>query len=127
MTGVAPSSRLVPEGAVARPLWSIGSLPWRQFGAGVVKAVAGVGLAWLMIWLMAGHSSSDNIVALLRFWVFGITLPGTVLWRLASPFRHNLIEDFAAGSLVGVSLLILVYLGVSPLGGQQWAWLWAAP
>ncbi|QNE23102.1 hypothetical protein F1D05_23200 [Kribbella qitaiheensis] len=102
-------------------------LPWRAIGAAAVKVAGGIALAWLVIWLMAGHSTGDNIVALLRFWVFGITLPGTLLWRLASPFRHNLIEDFAAGSLVGVSLLILVYLAVAPLGGQQWAWLWAAP
>jgi len=127
MTGLAPSSRMAPERTVDRPWWSVSSLPWRFIGAAVVKAAAGIALAWLMIWLMAGHSSSDSIVALLRFWVFGITLPGTLLWRLASPFRHNLIEDFAAGSLVGVSLLILVYLAVSPLGGQHWAWLWAAP
>jgi hypothetical protein len=127
MTGVAPSSRLVPEGAVARPSWSVSTLPWRQLGAGAVKAAAGVALAWLMIWLMAGHASGDSIVALLRFWIFGITLPGTVLWRLASPFRHNLVEDFAAGSLVGVAVLILVYLAVAPLGGQQWAWLWVVP
>ncbi|NEA35656.1 hypothetical protein [Streptomyces sp. SID13031] len=95
--------------------------------ARLVKAGAGVALAGLAIWLMAGHASGDSIVALLRFWVFGLTLPGFVLWRLASPFRHNLIEDVAAGSLVGVSLLLLVYLAVSPLGLQQWAWLWAAP
>ena len=69
----------------------------------------------------------DSIVALLRFWIFGITLPGVILWRLASPFRHNLIEDFAAGSLVGVAVLLLVYMAVAPIGLQQWAWLWAAP
>ncbi|QNE23181.1 hypothetical protein F1D05_27200 [Kribbella qitaiheensis] len=102
-------------------------MPWRPIGSTVVKAAAGVALAWLVIWLMAAHSSSHDIVSLLRFWIFGITLPGTLLWRLASPFRHNLIEDFAAGSLVGVSVLILVYLAVAPLGGQRWAWLWAAP
>jgi hypothetical protein len=76
---------------------------------------------------MTAHSSADSVAALLRFWVFGLTLPGTMLWRLASPFRHNLIEDFAAGSLVGVSVLLLVYMAVAPLGGQRWAWLWAAP
>ncbi|MEU4390465.1 hypothetical protein [Kribbella sp. NPDC023855] len=95
--------------------------------ARLVKAGAGVALAGLAIWLMAGHASGDSIVALLRFWVFGLTLPGLILWRLASPLRHNLIEDIAAGSLVGVAALILVYLAVSPLGLQQWAWLWAAP
>lgn len=95
--------------------------------ARLVKAGAGVALAVLAIWLMAGHASGDSIVALLRFWVFGLTLPGFILWRLASPFRHNLIEDVAAGSLVGVAILLLVYMGVAPLGLQQWAWLWAAP
>jgi hypothetical protein len=93
----------------------------------LVKAAAGVALAVLAIWLMTGHASGDSIVALLRFWIFGITLPGTILWRLASPFRHNLIEDFAAGSLVGVSVLLLVYMLVAPVGLQHWAWLWAAP
>ncbi|WP_238334758.1 hypothetical protein [Kribbella amoyensis] len=102
-------------------------LPWRTTGALLVKAAAGVALAWLLIWLMAGHASTDSIVALLRFWAFGITLPGIVLWRLASPFRHNLIEDFAAGSLVGVSVLLLVYMAVAPLGLQRWAWLWVVP
>lgn len=95
--------------------------------ANSVKAAAGIALAVLAIWLMAGHSSTDSIIALLRFWVFGITLPGTMLWRLASPFRHNLIEDMAAGSLVGVSALLLVYMALAPAGGQQWAWLWAGP
>ncbi|TDU89338.1 hypothetical protein EV138_2902 [Kribbella voronezhensis] len=128
MTNDTASSLATAEREVSRTVPSLlGLLPWRAVGAGAVKAAAGIALAWLTIWLMAGHSSSHDIVALLRFWVFGITLPGTLLWRLASPFRHNLIEDFAAGSLVGVSLLILVYLGVAPLGGQRWAWLWAAP
>ncbi|WBQ04950.1 hypothetical protein [Kribbella sp. CA-293567] len=95
--------------------------------ARLVKAGAGVALAVLSIWLMAGHASGDSIVALLRFWVFGLTLPGFILWRLASPSRHNLIEDLAAGALVGVSILLLVYMAVAPLGLQQWAWLWAAP
>ncbi|MEV8376895.1 hypothetical protein AB0P21_29400 [Kribbella sp. NPDC056861] len=95
--------------------------------ARLVKVGAGIALAGLAIWLMAGHASGDSIVALLRFWVFGLTLPGFILWRLASPVRHNLIEDIAAGSLVGVSILLLVYMAVAPLGLQQWAWLWAAP
>ncbi|WP_020392755.1 hypothetical protein [Kribbella catacumbae] len=107
------------------------SAPARQapetLTARLVKAGSGVALAALAIWLMAGHASGDSIVALLRFWVFGLTLPGFILWRLASPFRHNLIEDVAAGSLVGVSILLLVYLAVAPLGLQQWAWLWAVP
>jgi hypothetical protein len=93
----------------------------------VLKFAAGAVLAAVVIWLMAGHSSGDSIVKLLRFWIFGITLPGTVLWRLSSPFRHNLVEDFAAGSLVGVSVLLLVYMAVAPLGLQQWAWLWIVP
>jgi hypothetical protein len=128
MTGVTSSSLAASERETTWSRLSLISLPpWRSIGHHLVKAFAGIALAWLAIWLMAAHSSSDSIVALLRFWVFGITLPGTLLWRLASPFRHNLIEDFAAGSLVGVSVLILVYLAVAPFGGQQWAWLWAAP
>lgn len=113
--------------AITRPP----SAPARQapetLTARVVKVGAAVALAALAIWLMAGHASGDSIVALLRFWVFGLTLPGFILWRLASPFRHNLIEDVAAGSLVGVSILLLVYMAVAPLGLQQWAWLWAVP
>ncbi|ADB29624.1 hypothetical protein Kfla_0502 [Kribbella flavida DSM 17836] len=101
--------------------------PWRAVGRNLVKYAAALALAWLVVWLMAGHASEDSIVALLRFWVLGITVPGTILWRLASPFRHNLVEDFAAGALVGVSVLMLVYLAIAPLGLQQWAWLWAAP
>ncbi|WP_238165974.1 hypothetical protein [Kribbella caucasensis] len=120
ITRVAPSSLGAPQRAERR-------FPWRALGSNLVKVAAGVALAWLLIWLAAGHASGDSIVALLRFWGFGITLPGTILWRLASPFRHNLIEDFAAGSLVGVSVLLLVYMAVAPLGLQQWAWLWAAP
>lgn len=113
--------------AITRPP----SAPPRQapetLTARLVKAGAGIALGVLAIWLMAGHASGDSIVALLRFWVFGLTLPGFILWRLASPFRHNLIEDVAAGSLVGVSILLLVYMAVAPLGLQQWAWLWAVP
>jgi hypothetical protein len=128
MTGVAPSSLPASQREAARPTWQfVTRSRWRSIAGQAVKAAAGLALAWLAIWLMAGHASSDSIVALLRFWVFGITLPGTVLWRLATPFRHNLIEDFAAGSLVGVSVLLLVYMAVAPIGGQQWAWLWAAP
>ncbi|MFC9687483.1 hypothetical protein ACFTSF_03020 [Kribbella sp. NPDC056951] len=93
----------------------------------LAKASAGAALAVLVIWLMAGDTSADSVFALVRFWLLGITLPGVVLWRLTSPFRHNLVEDVAAGSLVGVSALLLVYMGVSPLGLQRWAWLWAVP
>lgn len=120
MTGVAPSSLSAAERRSPR-------LPWAAIATQVTKAAAGIALALLVIWLMAGHASTDSIVALLRFWIFGITLPGTLLWRLASPFRHNLIEDLAAGSLVGASVLLLVYMAVAPIGGQPWAWLWAAP
>ena len=118
--GVAPSSRVAAQRGTSR-------LRWTAVGSHTVKATAAIALAVLAIWLMAGHASGDNIYSLLRFWIFGITLPGTTLWRLASPFRHSLIEDFAAGSLVGVSVLTLVYMAVAPIGGQQWAWLWAAP
>ncbi len=103
------------------------TFPWRTALSVALKVAAGVALAWVLIWLMAGHSSGDSIVRLLRFWVLGITVPGTILWRLASPFRHNLIEDFAAGSLVGVSVLLLVYMAVAPIGLQEWAWLWIVP
>ena len=113
--------------AVIRPPQAPARKSPETLTARLVKAGAGVALAGLAIWLMAGHASGDSIVALLRFWVFGLTLPGFVLWRLASPFRHNLIEDVTAGSLVGVSILLLVYMAVAPLGLQQWAWLWAAP
>jgi hypothetical protein len=117
---VAPSSVAAAQRGSHR-------LRWAAVATHTAKAAAAIALAVLVIWLMAGHASTDNIVSLLRFWVFGITLPGTALWRLASPFRHSLIEDFAAGSLVGVSILMLVYMAVAPIGGQQWAWLWAAP
>jgi hypothetical protein len=120
MTGIAPGSLPAAQGEVTH-------VPYREIVTHVVKASAGVALAVLTIWLMAGHSSSDAIVALLRFWVFGITLPGTMLWRLATPFRHNLIEDFAAGAMVGASVLLLVYMAGAAVGLQQWAWLWAAP
>jgi hypothetical protein len=50
-----------------------------------------------------------------------------MLWRLATPFRHNLLEDFAAGAMVGTSMLLLVYMASAEVGLQQWAWLWAAP
>jgi hypothetical protein len=93
----------------------------------LVKAAAGVALAVLASWLLTAHASGDSIVALLRFWVFGLALPGVVVWRLASRVRHNLIEDVAAGSLVGVCLLLLVYVVAAPLGLQRWAWLWSLP
>ncbi|MET7282079.1 hypothetical protein ABZS29_27870 [Kribbella sp. NPDC005582] len=93
----------------------------------LAKASAGAAVAVLVIWLMAGATSADSVIAFVRFWLLGITLPGVLLWRLASPFRHNLVEDVAAGSLVGVSTLLLAYMGVSPLGLQRWAWLWALP
>ena len=118
--GVAPSSLAAAQRRSPR-------LRWAAIAGNTVKATAAIALAVLAIWLMAGHASGDSIFSLLRFWIFGITLPGTALWRLASPFRHSLIEDFAAGSLVGVSVLLLVYMAVAPIGGQQWAWLWAAP
>lgn len=120
VTGIAPSRPGAPEREKSRP-------SWQPLVPHLVKAAAGLAVAWLAIWLMAGHASADSIVSLVRFWIFGITLPGTILWRLASPFRHNLIEDIAAGSLVGVSVLLLVYMAVAPIGLQEWAWLWAAP
>ncbi|GAA0571205.1 hypothetical protein [Kribbella sandramycini] len=120
LTGLAPWG----VGTSARPT----ARPGRRTAVNhVVKAAAGVALAVLVLWLMAGASSADSIVALVRFWLLGITLPGVVLWRLGSPFRHNLIEDVAAGTLVGVAALLLIYMGVSPLGLQRWAWLWAVP
>lgn len=120
ITGTAYGNSLDAQRDAAR-------IPYREIAGHLVKATAGIALAALVVWLMAGHSSADSIVALVRFWAFGITLPGLVLWRLASPFRHNLVEDLAAGALVGTSVLLLVYMACAPIGLQQWAWLWAAP
>lgn len=95
--------------------------------AALVKAGAALFLIGAVVWLMDGRASGDTIFALLRFWVFGLTLPGLALWRIATTRRLSLVEDVAAGSVVGAAVLLLVYLGVSPLGLQQWAWLWAVP
>jgi hypothetical protein len=103
--------------------------PYRGITGQVVKAGAGIALLVLATWLMAETpgTSPGSIIALLRFWLFGITLPGLLLWRLATPIRHNLVEDLAAGALVGAAVLLLVYMGCAAIGLQQWAWLWAAP
>jgi hypothetical protein len=64
MTEPASTSLDAPERGTALP---IPSLHWRSVAPHLVKAAAGIALAWLTIWLMAGHSSGDSIVALVRF------------------------------------------------------------
>lgn len=99
----------------------------RGYLASLTKAGAAVFLAGAMFWMMYGQASGDTVFALSRFWLFGLTLPGLLLWRIATARHLNLVEDLAAGSLVGVSVLTLVYLGASALGLQRWAWIWVLP
>jgi surface polysaccharide O-acyltransferase-like enzyme len=101
---------------------------WRRHGpASLIKAGAPLFLVGAVVWMMYGQASGDTVFALSRFWIFGLALPGFLLWRIATPRRLNLVEDIAAGSMVGVSVLVLVYLGCSALGLQKWAWLWIVP
>lgn len=102
------------------------STRWRH-GPAWLKAGAPLFLIVAVVWMMYGQASGGTVLALSRFWILGLALPGFLLWRIATPRRLNLVEDVAAGSVVGVSVLVLVYLGCSAFGLQRWAWLWIVP
>ncbi len=95
--------------------------------AALLKAAAVLSFVALVWWLMVGHTSTEVAIRLTAYSVLGLTLPGLVIWRLATPRRRNLVEDLSAGLLLGSACLILVYLLCGWLGLQRWAWLWAAP
>lgn len=87
------------------------------------------GVAVLVLAAVLAHRDTPaaTIALFTAYVALGITLPGVVLWRLATRRRRDLVEDLSAGFLLGAAVQILVYLAVSPLGLQRWAWLWFVP
>ncbi|MGH3465330.1 MAG: hypothetical protein ACRDP9_28000 [Kribbellaceae bacterium] len=99
----------------------------RGTAAILLKAAATASFLALTWWLLVGHAPGEVVLRLTLHCTLGIALPGLILWRLATPRRHNLLEDVAAGFLVGASCLLLVYLVCGALGLQRWAGTWAVP
>jgi hypothetical protein len=75
--------------------------------------------------MLAAHAPVLDAAKFTGFVVFGMTLPGLVLWRLIGAYRRNLVEDLAAGFAIGTSVQLIVYLASASVGWQQWSWVWA--
>jgi hypothetical protein len=57
---------------------------------------------------------------------WGLTLPGTLLYRSLRRTPHTLVEDLAMGTTIGLVLEIGAWAAFSSVGGQGLLWLWPA-
>lgn len=92
-----------------------------------VRCLPGLVLAVLAAVLLMRHAPEGTVARYTAYTAFGVTLPGLVLYRVLSRRRANLLEDLAAGFVVGTAALILCYLAAAAAGLQRWAALWAVP
>ena len=55
---------------------------------------------------------------------WGLTLPGTLVYRALRRTPHTLVEDLAIGTTIGMVLEIGAWAAFSAAGGQRVLWLW---
>ncbi|MFJ4107270.1 hypothetical protein [Oerskovia enterophila] len=59
------------------------------------------------------------------YWALVIGLPGTLLWRFLRVPTRSLLEDVVVGTTLGLALQTVLVWGLSSVGLDQWAPLWA--
>ncbi|MFF5234176.1 hypothetical protein [Dactylosporangium sp. NPDC000521] len=92
------------SGPVRTAVWRSGWLP------AVLVAVAAVGLLWF-------YDVSPATTGIFAAYVaIGITVPGTLLWRLVHRGARALPEDLAAGTAIGYAIEVLAYIPARALG-----------
>lgn len=99
--------------------------PKANGAATVAGAAAALPLIALALAMMARHAPVLDVLKFTGFVLFGVLLPGLVLWRLLGAYRRNLVEDCAAGFAVGTAAQLVVYLASASVGVQRWSWAWA--
>ncbi|MGH3465329.1 MAG: hypothetical protein ACRDP9_27995 [Kribbellaceae bacterium] len=87
----------------------------------------GLALGGLAVVLLTRHAPTLTVILFTCYVALGVALPGLVLWRLLTRRRASLVEDLAAGFVVGAAVLLLCYLVTAAAGVQRWSWLWAVP
>jgi hypothetical protein len=97
----------------------------RTTGPTLAGLVAAVPVAILAIVLISLHTTISESARFIAFSLVGVALPGLALWRLIGNYRHNLVEDCAAGFAVGTAAQVIVYLASASVGLQRWSWGWA--
>jgi len=114
---------LRPAAPVLRPALRVAGLVLPP----LVKLAAVAGFTAAAVWLLLGHVTADTLIRFSRFYALDLVLPGLVIWRVCTRRRRNLLEDVAAGTMVGIAGLTLAYLMCGWLNQKPRAWLWAVP
>ncbi|MFC0627684.1 hypothetical protein [Kribbella deserti] len=99
----------------------------RHAAGASANLAAALPLAGLVIALLLAHAPPGVVARYLIFLIFGVTLPGLVIWRGIGRYRRNLIEDLGAAFAVGTAAQLIVYLASASVGLQKWSWVWAIP
>ncbi|WP_328989170.1 hypothetical protein OG394_23355 [Kribbella sp. NBC_01245] len=99
----------------------------RHAAGASANLAAALPLAGLVIALLLAHAPPGVVAKYLVFLIFGVTLPGLVIWRGIGRYRRNLIEDLGAAFAVGTAAQLIVYLASASVGLQKWSWVWAIP
>jgi hypothetical protein len=95
-------------GVVAR------SLPW------VVTA------GFVVLALLASETPIEDVGRYGAYLIFGVAVPGVLMWRALVGSRGNLPEDVAVGAVTGLGLELGAWALATGLGVQQWLWVWPA-
>ncbi|MFD9305157.1 hypothetical protein ACFWCB_21270 [Streptomyces sp. NPDC060048] len=73
--------------------------------------------------LLAGTSASD-VARYTGYALWGVTLPGTLVFRALRHRPHTLVEDLAYGAVTGLALELAAWFVLVSLGAQSLATAW---
>ncbi|MEU5808512.1 hypothetical protein [Streptomyces sp. NPDC047718] len=103
-----------PAEGVGRP----GAAALRRFLPGITAYVFLVGL------LLHADTPASDVARYTGYVLWGVILPGTLVFRALRRRPHNLIEDLAYGAVTGLVLELAAWFALVRLGAQSYATAW---
>ena len=74
--------------------------------------------------LLASDTAPHDVAKYLGYTVWGVLLPGTLVFRALRRTPHTLVEDLALGAVTGLALELGAWAVLMALGVQEFAVLW---
>jgi hypothetical protein len=113
--GSAFGSPAAPDADGAGPGWRRDVLRWTPLSTVVLCACAT---------LLATGTPVADLALYALYVVYGVLVPGTLVFRVLRAAPHTLVEDLAYGAAVGLTLEVLAWGAFSTAGLQRLAILW---
>ncbi len=83
-----------------------------------------VSLVAVAVMLLAVGTSLLDILRYGAYAVWGVVLPGTLLYRAVRRVPHSLVDDLTMGSMLGLAAELVAFCAFSLLRVQHWLLLW---